>query len=79
VLAERLSQIIQRTIRERADDHPLIPAVTGMTDAALLWPLARLLLPASLRQTLLAAAPAGQRVPLILAPPPPLGRIPWAA
>lgn len=78
MLASQLSETIQRSIRERADDHPLIPAVTGMTDAVLLWPLTRLLLPASLRETLLTAAAAGQQVPLILAPPQ-LGRIPWAA
>ena len=54
--------------------------VKGLTDdAQLLWPLSQLLIPASLRSQLIHAAQDGRPIPLVLAPPPELGRIPWAA
>jgi tetratricopeptide (TPR) repeat protein len=53
--------------------------VSHLDDAALLWPVTRMLLPQPLRQELLEANRHGQRLPLIVAPPPELGRVPWAA
>lgn len=53
--------------------------VSGMTDAVLLWPLTRMLLPESLRRELREARHRGQTIPLVVAPPSELGRVPWAA
>lgn len=53
--------------------------VCRLDDAELLWPLARMLLPADLLDELRAAAVDGQRIALVVAPPPELGRVPWAA
>jgi len=53
--------------------------VSDLDDASLLWPLTRMLLPEPLRAELNEAHGRGRRLPLIVAPPPELGRVPWAA
>ena len=53
--------------------------VSDLDDASLLWPITRMLLPEPLRAELSEAHQRGRRLPLIVAPPPELGRVPWAA
>jgi len=53
--------------------------VSDIDDASLLWPVTRMLLPEPLRGELSEAHQRGRRLPLVVAPPPELGRVPWAA
>jgi tetratricopeptide (TPR) repeat protein len=64
-----------RAAAESADGYD----VSHLDDAALLWPVTRMLLPQPLQRELLKANRCGQRLPLIVAPPPELGRVLWAA
>ena len=64
-----------RAAAETADGYD----VCHLDDAALLWPVTRMLLPPPLRRELLEAKRRGRRLPLIVAPPPDLGRVLWAA
>ncbi len=67
-LAGQIAVVIPPTLLESAVDD--------FDDATLLWPLSRLLLGDVLLDEVAAVGP---RRPLVLAPPPLLGRIPWAA
>jgi tetratricopeptide (TPR) repeat protein len=67
-LAGQVAVVIPPTLRESI--------VEDTDDARLLWPLSRLLLGDVLLNDMTAAGP---RRRLVLAPPPLLGRIPWAA
>lgn len=79
VLADRLAATLPARARAVVLAEDVVVESAALNDAELLWPLSRLLLGDSLLDHLASAAAGGQRQPLVLAPPPLLGRVPWAA
>ncbi|MGN6606503.1 MAG: tetratricopeptide repeat protein [Jatrophihabitans sp.] len=73
-----LAATLPRRVLEAADDADGY-SVAELDDRHLLWPIARMLFTLQLRSELMAAGSGGRRLPLVIAPPPELGRVPWAA
>lgn len=79
VLAERLAATLAPADRRATLADEGVGEVAGIDDATLLWPVSQLLLGEVLLERLEMIRAAGSRQPLLVAPPPLLGRIPWAA
>jgi hypothetical protein len=79
VLSERLAATLPTEIRRTVLAADAVAQVATLDEAALLWPVTRLLLSEDLRRHLAVSGTDVPRQPLVLAPPPLLGRIPWAA
>lgn len=78
-LANRLDQTLRQDMCAAADEDPFVQASRDVDDAKLLWPLTRLLVPPRLLADIERDRQRGKRPALVIAPPTPLGHVPWAA
>ncbi|MGH3159363.1 MAG: CHAT domain-containing protein, partial [Streptosporangiaceae bacterium] len=73
------AQALDQTIRQAILTDDGVREAFEWTAEQLLWPLSEMLLSPAVRTRILTAHAAGQRLGLVVAPTPSLGRIPWAA
>jgi len=74
-----MSLLLPASIIRTVQKDPDISALAAMSADELLWPLTQNLFADHWRAELLAAANNETRLGLVVAPPPQLGRVPWAA
>ena len=76
-MAAWLAATLPKHGRETVAAEDAVAAVAAADDAQLLWPLSRMLFGTDMLERLMR--PGAPRMRLVIAPPPALGRIPWAA
>jgi tetratricopeptide (TPR) repeat protein len=78
-LVRDMEPTLLRGIRDRVASDETVAAARNTTCDELLWPLSSMLFAESWCSDLIGSAASGHRAGIVVAPPPVLGRIPWAA